>query len=119
MATARPIIVNVNPGHPVNATIAILIAVYIVAVWWQGNLTAFASAFWDDITGRSNGRPAFWQWLIALAVLYALAHNDSTAPLFGPILAIAVVGLFIQLQLSNPQALTNLATQARQLLGGH
>jgi hypothetical protein len=114
-----------------NAAVLILLAVFLAAIVWRGNAKVFATTVWADITGQqssvsSNGAvtvtgskgPAFWQWAIALIVLYALAENSNTSHIFGPLLAIMVVAMLIQLAEKNPTQFANLSNGVKQIFGG-
>jgi len=101
-----------------NGAVLLLLAVYLGIVIWNGNLGALTSALKQDILQRNSAGPAFWQWLIALIVLYALAKNPATSQIFGPLLGIALVAMLIQLALKNPQSFNALDNNIRYLLGG-
>jgi hypothetical protein len=113
----------------VNATVLIMLAVYLGAVIWQGNVGAFASSVWADFSGQpmpgqgpgvtgQAQRPAFWQWALAVLILYWLAQNPSTENLFGPLLAIVIVAMLIQLAIRQPGVFQTMTNSFKSLLGG-
>lgn len=115
----------------VNGSILIILAVYLSAVIYQGNLINFVKAFWQDFSGQSvtqgpggsvtvtgNKGPAFWQWAIALLILYALAQNDEVRKVFGPLIIIALCAMFINLAEKNPQMFKTLTSSIDKFFGG-
>lgn len=100
-----------------NAAVLLLLAAYLAAVVWNGNVGAFATQAWADFSGRKSNQPAFWQWALAFIILYALGENDATSHLFGPLLAIMVVAMLIQLAIKQPQIFNTLDNNIRFILG--
>lgn len=110
-----------------NGFILLAVAIYLGVIIWQGNLTAFVTTLWADISGKqvatsgasvtvtATKGPAFWQWLVALLVLYVLASNPTTEPYFGPFLAIMLVALLIQLATNQPALFANLNTAIQKV----
>jgi len=101
-----------------NGAALLLLAAYLSVVLATGNFSPFLAALKQDLFTRSAAGPAFWQWLIALIVLYALAKNPATSQIFGPLLGVALVAMLIQLALKNPQSFNALDNNIRYLLGG-
>lgn len=115
-----------------NATVLLLLATYLAAVVWRGNIGAFATAVWNDFSGQGSstvgpggavtvtgtGGVAFWQWALALVILYALAENNTTAPLFEPLLAIMIVAMLLQLAIKQPQVFKKLTQGINSIFGG-
>lgn len=121
LVTSRVQPVNVTiQAKSVMATGAVLImvAVYGAAVVWNGNVGAFATQVWNDFAGKPKGQPAFWQWALSFVILYALSKNDTTKQLFGPLLAIMVVAMLIQLAMKQPQLFAQLNSGVKSILGG-
>lgn len=114
LATTRA--VATNPRHPTNAIGALLLGAYLLAVLWQGNLGALASAASQDFFGTNN-QPAFWRWGVALLVLVYLAQSRRANWLFGPVLAIALVAMLINAASNNPQVFANLQAGLAQFYG--
>jgi hypothetical protein len=111
-------VVMVAKNTAANGAVLILLAVYLGAVVWKGNVGAFTAQLWQDFSGRPQGGPAFWQWGLAVIVLYAIAQNDSTEHIFGPLLAILIVAMLIQLAMKQPQLFANLTSGINKLFGG-
>jgi hypothetical protein len=107
----------------VNGAVLIMLAIYLAAVVYQGNVGDFAKALWADFSGQQPGggktqRPAFWQWALAVLVLYALAQYPETEHLFGPLLGIVIVAMMIQLAVKQPGVFQTLNDSVKALFGG-
>lgn len=111
-------IVTTAKSPALNAGILILVAVYLGAVIWRGNVNDLMKAVWADFTGQGYKGPAFWNWAIALLILMWLAERPSTSHIFGPLLAIMTVALLIQLAINQPQVFNTLDNNLRYILGG-
>lgn len=95
-----------------NAAVALLLGAYLAIVLYQGNLGALATQAKTDFLGGATGtgatQPGFWKWGAAVLILMALAQINAVKPVFGPILAITLVAMLINIASENPQALSNL-----------
>jgi hypothetical protein len=116
MATNKIYLVAKNTTA--NGAVLLLLAAFLAVVVYNGNLGYLASALKQDLFTRSQAGPAFWQWAVGLIVLYALAENPNTSQLFGPLLAIALVALLIQLATKQPTLFQNLTSGINRILGG-
>lgn len=101
-----------------NGAALLLLAVYLGMVVYRGNVKDFALQVWKDVSTRSTAGPAFWQWAIALLILYALAENPNTSHIFGPLLAIALVAMLLQLAIHQPKLFATLNKNVGYILGG-
>jgi hypothetical protein len=114
-----------------NGFALLMLAIYLAAVVWRGNLTPFVQAVWADFSGNgavstqggatvvmASRGPAFWQWLLALVILYALASNPDLKPVFEPLLIVALVALLIQLATNRPQYFASLNSGIKSIFGG-
>jgi len=108
----------ITKSNSANGLAMIVLAAYLIAVVWRGNLQFFLKTLWQDISGKQTSGRAFWQWGLAVVVLYYLATNDTTEEFFGPFLAIMVVALLIQLAGAQPQLFNNLSTALNKVFGG-
>lgn len=100
-------------NHPtVNPAIAIFVGVYLLVALYQGNLGALATQAKADFLGgtdaQGNATPGFWRWAAALIVLIYLSQNPATSNLFGPLLAITLVAMLINIASTQPGLFQNL-----------
>lgn len=112
-------VVLVAKSNFLNGLTAISLGIYLLAVVFQGNSKDFLKTIWADLSGKqpSHNR-AFWQWALALGILYYLASNDSTEEYFAPFLAIALVALLISLATAQPALFKNLTSALNSAFGG-
>jgi hypothetical protein len=122
------------PSIPVNAAVSIFVGAYLVLVFYQGNLgklakqlevdffgvspgnTGAATASGNTVTvGGTRGQPAFWRWALALLILLALAQSKKLNFLFGPILALTLTAMLIEIASSQPGAFRSLQTGLKSL----
>jgi hypothetical protein len=121
----------VSKSSAANGAVLLMLAVYLAAVVYQGNVGAFSKQIWADFSGNGSASVgpggvtvtaskgvAFWQWALASIVLIYLAENDNTSQLFGPLLAIVVVAMLIQLAEKQPAAFKALTAGVNTLFGG-
>jgi hypothetical protein len=88
-------VVEVSKHSYANGAAALLLAAYLVIVWYRGNLASLASSAQADFLGTGQ-QTAFWKWALALVILYALASTPSLRVIFAPFLFIVIVAMFIE-----------------------
>lgn len=109
---------NASTG-PANGIVLLLIAAYLAAVTWKGNIGALGSALYKDLFDKGQAGVAFYQWLIALVILWYLANKPETSKIFEPLLYIALVALLIQLATKQPNLFKALNQGVSRILGGN
>ncbi len=114
---ASKAIQNASTG-PANGIALLLLAAYLAAVTWKGNLGALWSALYKDLFEKGPAGVAFYQWIIGLAILWWLANKPETSKVFEPLLYVALVALLIQLATKQPNLFKSLNQGVARILGG-
>lgn len=116
MNRATTVVLQSSSHGPTNALLLILFAVYLGMVLYQGNLGDLWDALKADIAGGTS-KPHFWQWAIAVFLLYYISETPSLSDYTEPFFWLVIVAFLINLSMKNPQFLQNLVDAAKTVLG--